>query len=265
MTGSRNGAQGRRNTLPQRMGFGALGILGVLGTWAAVTSLGLVNNFLLPDPGTVLATAVELARSGSLLEDVTASLSRVVVGFAAALAAAVPLGIAMGLFARVHYLVDPLVELIRPIPPIAVIPLAMLWFGIGEESKIFLIAFGSFFPILLNTVAGLRSIDPTHVRAIQTLGATRTQVIRSVVLPAAFPHIVVGARLGIAMGFIVLVAAELIAAESGLGYLIEDARRRFATDAVLVGIIVIGLIGLLLNHLMLLMERRVVRWRFVGE
>ena len=247
----------------QRITYGAVGIVGVLLGWSAVTHFGLVNAFLLPSPGAALATGLELARSGTLWGDTIASLTRVLIGFVVALSTAVPLGILMGLLRRVNYLVDPLIELIRPVPPIAIIPLAMLWFGIGEESKIFLIAFGSFFPILLNTLAGLRAIDPTHVRAIKTLGASRWQVIRRVVIPAAFPQIVVGARLGIAMGFIVLVAAELIAADSGLGYLIEDARRRFATDAVLVGIVVIGVIGLALNQLMLLLERRVVPWRFL--
>ncbi len=248
-----------------RLIYGVTGVGTVFAIWFAITGLGVVNTFLMPTPQRVVTAAIELIRSGELGKDTLASLLRVLAGFAIALIAAVPVGIAMGLSFRIRNLLDPLVELIRPIPPIAVIPLALLWFGIGEESKVFLIAYGAFFPILLNTFTGMMAIDQNHMRAILTLGATRRQAIRHVVLPSAFPNIVVGARLGIAMGFIVLVAAELLAADSGLGFLIQDARQRFATDIVFVGIIVIGILGLALNQIMLVVERLAVPWRFVGN
>lgn len=244
--------------------IGAASIATIIAVWAFLSGTGRVNDLLLPGPSAVLKAGVALALDGTLLTDITASLGRVVAGFLVALAIAIPLGILMGISRTVHYAVDPLVEVVRPIPPIAIIPLAMLWFGIGEASKVFLIAYSAFFPILLNTIAGFHAIDPIHMRAALTLGANRFQIYRYVVLMSIFPHVVVGARLGMAMGFIVLVAVELIAASSGLGFRIQEARQYFRTDQILVGIVVIGLLGLLLNHSLLALERRVVRWRFLG-
>ena len=235
----------------------------VVGLWEFLSSTGRVNALLLPTPVAVFAAAVTLTKNGTLPVDTAVSLSRVLVGFLLALIIAVPLGVLMGLWRTVSDGVNPLVEVLRPVPPIAIIPVAMLWFGIGESSKVFLIAYGAFFPILLNTIAGFRAIDPIHIRAVQSLGANRWQVIRHVIVLSAFPHIVVGARLGMAMGFIVLVAAELIAADSGLGFLIQDARQHFMTDQIFVGIIAIGIVGLLLNQSLLILERRIVPWRFI--
>jgi ABC-type nitrate/sulfonate/bicarbonate transport system permease component len=240
-------------------------VLLVLVVWEFLSATGRVNALLLPTPIAVAQAAIKLTVSGTLPIDIAVSLGRVIVGFFAALCVAVPLGVFMGLSRTVTDGVNPLVEIARPIPPIAIIPIAMLWFGIGETSKVFLIAYGAFFPILLNTISGFRAIDPIHIRAVQSLGAKRWQLIRYVVVLSAFPHIVVGARLGMAMGFIVLVAAELIAADSGLGFLIQDARQHFMTDQIFVGIIAIGILGLLLNQSLLVLERRIVPWRFIGE
>ncbi len=240
-------------------------VLLVLVVWEFLSATGRVNALLLPTPIAVAQAAIKLTVSGTLPIDIAVSLGRVIVGFFAALCVAVPLGVFMGLSRTVIDGVNPLVEIARPIPPIAIIPIAMLWFGIGETSKVFLIAYGAFFPILLNTISGFRAIDPIHIRAVQSLGAKRWQLIRYVVVLSAFPHIVVGARLGMAMGFIVLVAAELIAADSGLGFLIQDARQHFMTDQIFVGIIAIGILGLLLNQSLLVLERRIVPWRFIGE
>jgi ABC-type nitrate/sulfonate/bicarbonate transport system permease component len=237
----------------------------VLGLWQYLSATGKVNALLLPTPVAVFAAAVSMTKDGTLPWDTAVSLLRVVAGFVAAMVIAVPLGVLMGLWWPVRDSVTPLVEILRPVPPIAIIPIAMLWFGIGETSKIFLIAYGAFFPILLNTIAGFRAIDPVHIRAVQSLGAKRWDVIRHVIVLSAFPHIVVGARLGMAMGFIVLVAAELIAAESGLGFLIQDARQHFMTDQIFVGIITIGILGLLLNQSLLLLERRIVPWRYIEQ
>lgn len=235
----------------------------VIGVWQFLSSTGRVNAFLLPGPLSVFRAAVMLTSTGTLPVDAAVSLARVLAGFCAALVIAVPLGVLMGLWWPIRDSVNPLVEVLRPVPPIAIIPIAMLWFGIGETSKIFLIAYGAFFPILLNTISGFRAIDPVHIRAVQSLGGKRWDVIRHVVILSAFPHIIVGARLGMAMGFIVLVAAELIAADSGLGFLIQDARQHFMTDQIFVGIIAIGIIGLLLNQSLLLVERRIVPWRYI--
>jgi ABC-type nitrate/sulfonate/bicarbonate transport system permease component len=244
---------------------GALSICIVLWLWQYLSASGKVNALLLPTPVAVFQAAVMMTQNGTLPWDAVISLMRVVVGFLVALIIAVPLGVLMGLWWPVRDSITPLVEVLRPVPPIAIIPIAMLWLGIGESSKIFLIAYGAFFPILLNTIAGFRAIDPVHIRAVQSLGAKRWDVIRHVIILSAFPHIVVGARLGMAMGFIVLVAAELIAADSGLGFLIQDARQHFMTDQIFVGIITIGILGLLLNQSLLLLERRIVPWRYIEQ
>lgn len=242
---------------------GCISIAIVVGFWEFLSGTGRVNALLLPTPVAVFQAAVMLTQNGTLPIDTAVSLGRVVVGFLAALVVAVPLGVLMGLWRVVSDAINPLIEVLRPVPPIAIIPIAMLWFGIGESSKIFLIAYGAFFPILLNTIAGFRAIDPIHIRAVQSLGATRWQIIRHVIVLSAFPYIVVGARLGMAMGFIVLVAAELIAADTGLGFLIQDARQHFMTDQIFVGIIAIGIVGLILNQSLLVVERRIVPWRFI--
>jgi ABC-type nitrate/sulfonate/bicarbonate transport system permease component len=156
---------------------------------------------------------------------------------------------------------EPLLELLRPIPPIAMIPLAILWLGIGEVSKVFIIMYGAFFPILVNTVAGFREVETVHIRAAQSLGASRLEIFRDVVLRSAFPFIVVGARLGMSMAFIVLVAAELIASSEGLGYMINDARYNFQTDKIFLGMACIGVLGFLLNKGLLEIERRVLKWK----
>jgi len=244
---------------------GLASVVLVLAFWEFISGTGRVTALLLPTPVAVLQSAITLMANGTLPVDIAVSLGRVIVGFFAALCIAVPLGVFMGLSRTVTDGVNPLVEIVRPVPPIAIIPIAMLWFGIGETSKVFLIAYGAFFPILLNTISGFRAIDPIHIRAVQSLGAGRWQIIRYVVLLSAFPHIVVGARLGMGMGFIVLVAAELIAADSGLGFLIQDARQHFMSDQIFVGIIAIGILGLLLNQSLSVLERRIVPWRFIGE
>jgi ABC-type nitrate/sulfonate/bicarbonate transport system permease component len=253
----------RRRTVLRSWITGKISVSIVLIVWQFLSGTGKVNALLLPSPLSVFQAAVKLMADGTLPVDTAVSLGRVLAGFVVAFCVAVPLGVLMGTWWVVKDSVTPLVEIIRPVPPIAVIPVAMLWLGIGEPSKIFLIAYGAFFPILLNTIAGFRAIDPIHIRAVESLGAKRWDVVRHVVILSAFPHIVVGARLGMAMGFIVLVAAELIAADSGLGFLIQDARQHFMTDQIFVGIIAIGIIGFALNQTLLVVERWIVPWRYL--
>lgn len=245
----------------QRRGLAAISLLGALAIWWLFSSTGIVNPVLLPAPGEVFGSFLRLTGDGTLLKHVGASLLRVVEGFLLALAIALPVGIAMGLSQVARGLLEPLLELLRPIPPIAVIPLAMLWFGIDEFSKVAIITYGAFFPVLVNTMAGFSEVEPVLIRAAQTLGATRFQIFRDVIIRSAFPFMVVGARLGMGMAFIVLVAAELIASSEGLGYLINDARYRFKTDEIFLGMACIGVLGFLLNKILLEVERRILRWK----
>jgi ABC-type nitrate/sulfonate/bicarbonate transport system permease component len=253
----------KKKTRAKRMDrvLAVISIGGALSLWALVAHLGLVNKILLPSPADILTALVEAGADGTLWTNVYASFLRVLEGFVLGFAFAVPIGALMGNSRYFDGLAEPLVELIRPIPPIAVIPIAILWFGIGELSKVFIIAYGAFFPVLVNTIAGFREVDPVLVRAARMLGANRWQVFRDVVLRSALPFIIVGARLGMGFAFIVLVAAELIASSEGLGYMINDARYNFRTDRVFLGMILIGVLGFLLNKILIEIERYLLRWR----
>ena len=249
----------RRNVLA------AVSVLGALFVWWLLTASGAVGKVLLPDPAEVMILFGQSVADGTLAKHVGISLLRVLEGFLLALVVAVPVGIAMGASATTRGLLEPLVELLRPIPPIAMIPLAILWFGIEELSKVLIIAYGAFFPILVNTMAGFHDVDRTHVRAAQTLGASRVHIFRDVILRSAYPYIVVGARLGMGMAFVVLVAAELIASNAGLGYLINDGRYNFRTDQIFLGMACIGVLGYLLNKALLQAERHLLKWKYAGQ
>jgi ABC-type nitrate/sulfonate/bicarbonate transport system permease component len=220
-----------------------------------------LNPILFPGPLAIVRAAWDEAVQGILWRDIVASLARVFQGFAIGAVIAVPLGCATGYFRRLEDWVDPIVELFRPIPPLALLPLFIIWLGIGEVSKVLLIAFSTFFPIFLNTTEGVRSTDPLHLRAALSLGANRWQIFTNVVARSALPGIIVGFRLGFALGFFVLVAAELIAADSGLGYRIQESRNFFLVDRMFVGAAVIGVLGFVFNLGLRRVEDLLLRWR----
>jgi ABC-type nitrate/sulfonate/bicarbonate transport system permease component len=219
------------------------------------------NPLLLPMPHTVLLAGVEMVRSGELQRDILASLSRVILGFLLAAVLGVAVGTAAGRSRRLEYLVEPTIELLRPIPPLAFLPMMVLWFGIGETSKVAFIAYAAFFPIFTTTVEGIKYVDPLLIRAAASLGAAQRDIFRYVVLPAALPSIITGLRIGFALSFFVIVAAEFIAADSGLGFLINDARTFFLVANMLLGAAVIGAIGFTFNTLLRRLETRLLRWR----
>ena len=234
--------------------------------WAAFSFvnaryLKVFNPVLMPSPLDVLRAGVALVESGELQRDILASLSRVLQGFALAALVGVTLGMAVGRSRVLESLVDPMLELLRPIPPLAFLPMMVLWFGIGEASKIFFIAYAAFFPIFTTTLEGIKYVDPLLLRAAASLGASQRDLFRYVVLPAATPAIITGLRLGFGLSFFVIVAAEFIAADSGLGFLINDARTFFLVSQMLLGAAVIGLIGFGFNRLLRLLEARLLRWR----
>ncbi|MBI4507383.1 MAG: ABC transporter permease [Chloroflexi bacterium] len=228
-------------------------------------ALHLANPVLLPPPPTVVRSMVEMLIEGTLLVHVAVSLARAVGGFLLATVIGVPLGIFMGRSARIHAIIDPWVELLRPVPPIAMLPLVVLWFGIGEESKLVVVFYGAIFPILINTIHGVRTVDNTLIRAARALGASGRQIFYLVVLPAAVPSVVTGLRLGAGMAIFVLVAAELLGSTAGLGWLIMDSREHFFTDRIMVGIVALGLVGYCINRSLLGLERKLVRWRPAQE
>lgn len=250
-----------RRAAVRRVALGALGVVGLLlGPWEAAVQLG-VKPVILPPISSVVRAALDLLASSVLVPAVLVSLARVNAGFMLAAVTAVPLGIVLGRSRRLYLAAEPLVESFRFIIPFAWIPLAILWFGTHEAGKIFIIWYAGFFLVLLHTIAGVRGVDPDLVKAARTLGAGEATIFARVVLPAALPTTVTGLRVAFAACWIALIAAELVAARSGLGYLIMDAREFLQTPVVMVGMAVIAVIGAASNAALLAIERRVLRHR----
>jgi ABC-type nitrate/sulfonate/bicarbonate transport system permease component len=234
------------------------------GLAGVVVGLNLFNPIFLPGPWLVLGSLAELAAKGQLGGHVLATLERVALGFGTGAAAGVTLGLAAGALTPVRNVVEPLVELLRPIPPLAVLPMFIVWVGIGEPSKVGFITYATFFPVFLTTVTGVRQIDPLLLRAAQSLGARGVALFARVILPAALPDILTGLRLGVALAFFVIVISEFIGAEQGLGFLINDGRNFFQVPQMLGAAVVLGLLGYAGNELVRLLERRLTRWQHPG-
>lgn len=234
----------------------------LLGVWWWVVIA--TESVIFPTPWQVVTGTTELIKDGTLWEHIYSSLFRVGAGFFLAVAIAIPLGLWMGWVSGAYITLNPLFQILRPISPIAWIPIAILWFGVGNASPIFLIFISSVFPMIVQTTAGVHTIERRYLRAAENFGVSRYTLFTQVVIPAVLPQIIVGMRIGIGVAWLVVVAAEMIALRSGLGYLIMDSRNagnRY--DLVIAAMIIIGLIGLLLDGLMRLLEGlKLVRWRY---
>lgn len=233
----------------------------LLAVWQAAVDLKWVKPILLPAPTTVAVTFWAMVVSGELPKHLAISLWRVLEGFAIASVFGLLLGIGIGLSRRLDRMTDLTLQLIKPIPPISWIPLAILWFGIGEVGKIYIIFLGAFFPVLVNTIDGIRQTDHRYVELAEVLEISRARLIAQVILPSALPAIMTGLRVGLMVAWMCVVAAELIAASSGVGFLIMDARLLSQTDQVLVGMITIGAMGKLLDVILKRLELRIISWR----
>jgi NitT/TauT family transport system permease protein/sulfonate transport system permease protein len=232
-----------------------LPILVALASWELAVRFDLINANLFPPPSAIAQALADLASSGMLWRDVLASIVRVSIGVSIAALFGIVLGLALGRLVGLARYVLPLIELIRPISVIAWIPIAILWFGLGDRPAWFLIALGAFFPIFTNTYDGARSLAEVHVRVARCFGAPRWLFIRQVLIPATLPYIMTGLRVGLGTGWTCVIAAELISATSGLGYMIQLARTTIETEKVLAGMVVIGVIGFAMNALMVVAER----------
>ena len=237
-------------------------ILLLIAVWWAV--LIVTGSLIFPTPWMVVTGTWELVENGTLWQHISASLLRVGIGFGLAVCVAVPLGLWMGWVRGAYRMLNPLFQILRPISPIAWIPIAILWFGVGDASPIYLIFISSVFPMVVQTTVGVHTIEKRYLRAAENFGVSRRTLFTRVVIPAVLPQVVVGMRIGLGVAWLVVVAAEMIALHSGLGYMIMDSRNagnRY--DLVVAGMIIIGLIGLSLDGLMRLMEGlRWVRWRY---
>ncbi len=243
--------------------------------WQAACVFGKIDPQMLPSPlavaekwlayllplqphtgGSWLAWAV----SGEMLLDSVTSMYRVVLGFLIGAGLALPLGLAMGASERVYTWFNLSMQLLRPIPPIAYIPLAMLWFGLGNPPALFLISLGAFFPVLINTIAGVRQVDGIYLRAARNLGASGPTMFRRVILPAAVPYILSGVRIGIGTAFIVVIVAEMLAVNNGLGFRMLEAKEYFWTDKIMAGMITIGMLGLAIDTGVSRLNNYLLRW-----
>ena len=214
-----------------------------------VASVYLLNSVLFPPPLRVIAKAVELAEEGTLWSNASVSLRRIALGFLFGSLFGVPLGLAIGSFAIVRRLLEPYTEFLRFIPATALITVAVIWFGIGEGSKVFLIIYTTIFIVIINTAAGVSAVAPNKIRAAKSLGASRAQVFFFVALPATLPYILTGMRLAMGNSFVTIIAAELVAANAGLGKMIWDARLYMLVDQIFVALLVLGLLGFTADRL----------------
>jgi NitT/TauT family transport system permease protein len=253
----------RGRVLERRAHPGArlLAVAGVVLAWEAVSRTGWVPPLFLPAPSSVLAAGAELLRSGELVVHLGASLQRILLGFALGAATGVAVGLAVGFSSLAEAVGSPLIAAAFPIPKIALLPLLILWLGIGEASKVAVIALGVFFPMAINTYAGVRHADPLLLRAAVSFGAGRLSLIRKVMLPSALPTIFAGLRLGAGTALLLLVAAEMIAASSGIGFLVLHAQNLMETTTLVVGVVMLSALGVGSHWLLARLERRAIPWR----
>jgi NitT/TauT family transport system permease protein len=261
----------------RELAAGAVVPFAIVALWQLSATLGWVNPQVLPAPLEVVQKWIEYllpaapwdpasaswlgwALSGELPGDALSSMYRVVLGFAIGAGLALPLGLTMGSNARVYAWLNPLMQVLRPIPPIAYIPLAILWFGLGNAPALFLIALGAFFPVLMNTIAGVRHVDGIYLRAARNLGVNQRTLFLRVMLPASVPYILSGVRIGIGTAFIVVIVSEMIAVNNGLGFRILEAREYFWSAKIIAGMISIGMLGLIIDIGMNRLNNYLLRW-----
>ena len=236
----------------------------ILVIWQLASSTGLLAEDELASPLRVVRGAVDVTASGELPEGLAVSLARVVVGLVIGITLGTVLGLASGLSRWGGVLVDPPVQMLRTLPHLALVPLFILWFGVEETPKILLVALGVLFPIYLNVHAGVRGVDPKLLEAATVSGFTRAERLRHVVLPGALSSALTGLRLALGIAWLSIVVAETVSADSGLGYMINNAREFLRTDVIVVGLVVYALLGLGTDALVRGVERRALRWRPAG-
>ena len=248
-----------------KRGIPFLVALALLVLWEALALLHVFPEMLLPSPITVLREVPQLFTVGyggqTLLTDIWVSTVRIAAGFLVAVAIGVPLGILMASSEIAFRMIDPLLQFVRPVPPLALVPLLVTWFGIGEVSKGLVIMLGTIPVVVLNTIAGVHGTPRQRIRVAQCLGATSSQILRHVILPSALPEILTGMRVGIGVGWTCLVAAELIAATAGLGWLVQEAGQQLQVGIIFIAILAIGLIGYAMDLAIRLLEHALVPWK----
>lgn len=234
--------------------------IGIILSWEAAARLGWLSVRILPEPLAVLKAGAALAASGELWQHVKVSALRATTGFAIGGGLGLLLGLLTGSFRKVEIALDTTLQMIRNIPPLALIPLVILWFGIDETAKLFLIAFGVFFAVYINTFHGIRSVDPALIEMGKSYGLSGWPLYREVILPGALSSILVGVRYALGFMWVILIVAETISAQAGIGYMTMNAREFLQTDVVLLGILLYAVLGKLADVAARLLERRWLKW-----
>src|SRR5918999_4769498 len=239
---------------------GFLFLLGLLIVWELVAQGGLINPLILPTLSRILRVFSELVWSGQIPLQVAASMKRAAAGYVMAALVFIPLGLLMGLLPRVYRLFEVIVEMLRPVPPPVVIPVAMLFFGLEDEMKIFVILFSCTWPILLNTIDGVRNIDRVLLSTARTFGLPQRKIIRQVILPASLPQIMTGLRVSLPIMLILVVISEMVGSTDGIGYFILDSQRRFRVAQMYAGMFALAILGYTLNQCFNLLYKLVMPW-----
>jgi len=246
----------------RRVPLGTVAIVGVLlGVWAGLSGFGIIPEYVLASPASFLASLMEIVKSGELFEHVLASLERVFVGFVIAALVAVPTGVAMGWSSSIGRSLNPIVEGLRPVSSFAYVPIGMMIFGLGFTLNAFVVYVASFFPILLNTIQGVKGTEKRLLEFAKLQGAGRMSMLFKVVLPSALPSILTGLRVGMGIAWMSIIASEMIGAKTGLGFLIYNAAWQMEMGLILVGVMTIAVIGFTLNKVFVVIEARVLGWR----
>ena len=251
-------------TQRKKLLIGVLAVGLVIGLWFIAGHYGLVSRLLLPPPDEVVTTAGELWSDGyvhvPLWRHIGVSIARALTAFAAAVVTGVPLGLAMGMFPGVGAALDPFVQFLRPLPKLALIPLVIVWFGVGELSKFLLIYLATVLTVIVAAAAAVLNVKQGRIRAAEALGVSKFQLFRYVIFPSALPELFVGVRMAVGIGWTTLIAAEMIAANSGLGWMVINASAYLRTDVVMIGILLLGITGYLLDMLLVSIQRIAVPW-----
>lgn len=240
-------------------------ILFILAMWYMSTNFGWINNKLMPTPQSVIEAFRDIVINGyknfTLVQHLWASIERLLLSFGIATIIAVPLGLASGYSSKIRAIFEPIIEFYRPLPPLAYYTLLVLWFGIGNESKIALLFLACFAPIYVACVSAVIKVKEDYINSAATLGANKIQIFKNVIFPACLPDIFVGIRTAIGVAYTTLVAAEMVAAQSGIGWMVLDASKYLRSDIIFVGIIIMGITGIFLDQIIRLIERKIVPWK----
>jgi ABC-type nitrate/sulfonate/bicarbonate transport system permease component len=240
--------------------FGMMLVLALILLWELASTTGWISPLSLPPIGAVFQTLWRLVLSGEIPMELFASLERMFVGYLIGVSLGILIGVLMGSFRPVYYFFEPITEILRPIPSPAYVPIAMLFLGIDNEMKIFMIAFSAFFPVLLNSYSGVRSVDPVQIQTARTFGVKGGNLLWQVVLPCASPFIFTGLRISLAVALIVMVIAEMVASSDGIGYFILAAERGFQIKEMYAGVITLAVVGYAFNRAFLFVENHVLAW-----